>query len=100
MFTFAPSSSSEPAVGTHVTWWRGGTVLLLVVTFAPLRADADTTGLRLLFVDNAAPFSSLGAGGKAKRIRGRAMRTYCGERAARRDAFLAGVHDRRRAWPA
>lgn len=37
--------------------------LLLALVFAPRLAIADTTGLRLLFVGDAVPFSSVGAGG-------------------------------------
>jgi ABC-type amino acid transport substrate-binding protein len=44
--------------------WRLGTVgLLLALAFAPRPAAAEAAGLRLLFVGDAAPFSSAGAGG-------------------------------------
>jgi ABC-type amino acid transport substrate-binding protein len=44
--------------------WRLSAVgLLLALTLAPRFATADTTGLRLLFVSDAAPFSSAGASG-------------------------------------
>ena len=38
-------------------------VALLVLALAPWPASADTMGLRLLFVGDAAPFSSIGAAG-------------------------------------
>jgi polar amino acid transport system substrate-binding protein len=44
--------------------WRRITLgMLLALALAPRPADADTTGLRLLYVGDAAPFSSAGTGG-------------------------------------
>jgi polar amino acid transport system substrate-binding protein len=46
-----------------LTWRLNTVALLLAFAFAPRLATADTTGLRLLFVGDAAPFSSVGPGG-------------------------------------
>jgi polar amino acid transport system substrate-binding protein len=45
-------------------WRRSAVGLLLALAFAARSAGADTTGLRLLFVGDAAPFSSVGTAGK------------------------------------
>jgi polar amino acid transport system substrate-binding protein len=44
-------------------WRRGGMAFLLALAWVPRPGIADTTGLRLLFVGDAAPFSSVGVGG-------------------------------------
>jgi polar amino acid transport system substrate-binding protein len=44
-------------------WRRGCMALLLALAGVPRPGIADTTGLRLLFVGDAAPFSSVGIGG-------------------------------------
>jgi ABC-type amino acid transport substrate-binding protein len=47
----------------HMTWRLGGMAFLLALALAPRPGIADTAGLRLLFIGDAAPFSSVGASG-------------------------------------
>jgi polar amino acid transport system substrate-binding protein len=60
-----PDAHSLTRWALRWTNWRVNVVgLLLMLAFATQSAAADTAALRMLFVGGAAPFSSVGAGGK------------------------------------